>query len=297
MKDSLKIFILAVDVIITCAIVGYAVYSLTNVGAYIKASDRKISANQNELEMSDLTLLEGEKVSGSQAVSLIRKYQRTIPVLVKTKTNITKYPLASFAVSNDANSPSYIVPNDSFIVSLKKTANDVVSQINITKTGLIDYSDGESNYTVDEAKLAVISVLGDEFDSSMSWDDILGVLESRNNEDYRRQLALFLGESNADSVSWADLLTSVKEKIQSLEKKVDQMENDASANKSQFVSGTLNPKASVQLDFEPSMVSVIISNGAAVYMNGVWHGGDYCSLYEKTLQNDLNDVVVYYAFK
>lgn len=142
MENSLKGLMLAAGIIITCIIISLGFYIAREARDTASAGTGQINELQAEFTDAAKTIYDGTEVSGSEVLSVIRKFgDEAMGVLVSTKKNSTYYNYAfdpstgelgnsvknSYKEAQDASSSKYINPTARFTGSIIKDVNGTIT--------------------------------------------------------------------------------------------------------------------------------------------------------------------------
>lgn len=145
MENSLKGLSLAAGIIITCIIISLGFYIAREANDTASLGAGQISKLNAEFSDASLTMYDGTKVSGSEVINVIRKFDgEQIGVLVSTNKSSTYY-LNSFDVESgalgDVSESSYQTARDTtsntYINPTGRFAGTVVRDVNGTITGIV----------------------------------------------------------------------------------------------------------------------------------------------------------------
>lgn len=196
MKSNIKFIMLAISILVLGVILTYQATTLKVSKQAIDAQKETLYEMQSEFKQQDLTTLDGEIVSSSEAVSLTRKY--------RTK--------CKFYVNGEAIQPDTLVSNSKFskssrwLVTVEFDANDVLKSISFNTPAKVS---GEPK-DVAEAKQDLAELVGAT--GGASWQTLMKKVEDFVAADkYREQFAA-LADISSNS-SWDDVLTMINRKL------------------------------------------------------------------------------------
>lgn len=142
MDNALKGLILAAGVVLTCMVIGIGFYIAREAKATAAISTDRLSQVQTDLKESELTKYDGIKVSGSDVRNFIKKQVgrcsetevAAVTIVVTTSKGTfsfvnTKYFLDMRTEENQR----YINPIDTFLGSVVRDENDVITKVSFTK--------------------------------------------------------------------------------------------------------------------------------------------------------------------
>ena len=148
MENSLKGLILAAGTVITCLVITLGFYLSKEAQATASTGTSQIGKINSEFAENDKTMYDGVKVSGSEVINAIRKFEDDkMGISVVTNTGQTFYGYAfnidtgDLTIKNtneytDAiseNDASYINPYADFKGEVVRNANDVITGIVFTQ--------------------------------------------------------------------------------------------------------------------------------------------------------------------
>jgi len=144
MENSLKGLMLAAGTIITCVVISLGFIIAREAKDTASNGANQINMLNAEFAESDKTIYDGAKVSGSEVLNAIKKFEdSSMGVLVKTKKAETYYVNKfdetsgelqgvadkSYRDALDAEKNYYINPYDNFNGRIVRDANDVITGI------------------------------------------------------------------------------------------------------------------------------------------------------------------------
>ena len=147
MENSLKMLMIGAAVVITLAVITSGFFILRQGQGILKNSTEKISEISSDIEESEFTMYDNQKISGSEVVNLVRKYDdKRMGIFVETgkDTNGEWYiNNVSGVTSNDyigeigtsgeeiskmvdENNSEYVNPNGKFLGKVLRNENDSI---------------------------------------------------------------------------------------------------------------------------------------------------------------------------
>lgn len=144
MENSLKGLILAAGTIITCVVISLGFFISREAKDTASGGANQINQLNMEFSESDKAMYDGASVSGSEVISVIKKFKNDkVAILVKTNKSNTAYGYNVNATSGelegasnvsvdlayDEGSNTYINPYASFRGNVIRDKNDVITGI------------------------------------------------------------------------------------------------------------------------------------------------------------------------
>lgn len=148
MENSLKGLLLAAGTIITCIVVGLGFYIAREARDTAANGAGQISRLNAEFNESDKIMYDGLEVSGSEVVNVVNKFKNNdLSIKVTTKKGTYYYNNglnadgselkegsgASIKEAQKSTSTNYINPNEQFLGSVIRDANNTIIGISFTQ--------------------------------------------------------------------------------------------------------------------------------------------------------------------
>lgn len=295
MKEGLEILKMAVSVLLTVALISIAIYVFQNSKDAVTTGVGNMNETTKEWDESDMALLSSAELTGSEVANLIRKHMGAISVQVETVAggNSTYDSINPFI--NAKGSTTYVNPTSIFSCKVNRNANGVVSGLSFTEQSSALVT--EVN-TQEDAKRLLVERLGGIIRLTDTWDTVAEKLQSEIYTDGKTMLKNALGSS---SDSWGELVKKAVERINSLEAKLDQANNESLVVP--YADGTVLAGESVELGFVPA--TLILMRGpndeVQIYRNGSWFTGEgegvWVTLDNEKVRNNSIETIKYVAYR
>lgn len=296
MKNSTTLLKTFAELLITCMLISAMVLMINAVTPVFVQVQQTIASEKNEYNDTDLVKLDGAIVTGTEALSYVRKYQSSFAVEVTTALQTTVYPKDSLAVINDPSSASWIDPTGFFTVTIDRTVNGQVRALVMTQNG-VEGTSFDPVQDVDDAKTLIANALGIRLTAETVWAELADQIKNGCSVSVKKVVVDAIGPSANTDMSWQELALLTRSRINELQQEKAELEKYKETNQYQKTEGTLSPGATIDLGFEPSVICVVTEEGAENYVTSTWHGGDSCTLSGSVLSNDSEFVVRYYAYR
>lgn len=145
MENSLKALLLAAAVAITLTVITMGFFILKQAQGITKSASEKVNQVGIEIEEAEFTMYDHTKVSGTEVVNVVRKYQdERIGIQVETKKNASSadewfgytitssdgtYEIGSSSSSDideliDSSNNNYVNPNGQFLGEIIRNENN-----------------------------------------------------------------------------------------------------------------------------------------------------------------------------
>ena len=114
MEQAYKLLSMSAGLIITCAVIGYGLLAYRECRSFGMAVLQEMQQTTEDYETSKWSRYEGAQVSGGEVVSVIRRYQKDIPVSVVQKNRTYTYTGSFRLADNVPARAAYIRYGDTY---------------------------------------------------------------------------------------------------------------------------------------------------------------------------------------
>lgn len=196
MKNVLKLIPFGLSLIVIAFLITVLVFVMSAVSRAVFSQTESLDELQGEYVERDIAMLDGESVSGAEAVSLARKY-RDKAVIYKNGTALG----AGAVITRDL-----FKDNTNWITEIKLDSNGELTSINFrSPSGVVS-----EPTTANEAKNFITGIIGGS--ATADWSTIGSTLASlKNGDKYRSQLATLL--SMPATSDWSSVYTSIADRL------------------------------------------------------------------------------------
>lgn len=262
MKDAVRALIIAVDIIVACALI-LLVYRNYSLSAQLASMDaQKLNEAKSEYMISSIESLEGVSLKGTTVINAVKKYKDDLTVRVVTTAGQREFddqtPFLNVVAAGEIgmngqvsqSGETIIDPDGIFYCTHESNLNDVVTCLVFTQKGATVTSVGDDYWTAANIRQTLLRIL-DGFggvDSSTDTGTLLSIIEENCSYSDKCKLADIVGGSSTQSYN--TLVGNTETKVKDLNSQITQLKDNL-GSMYEIKTGTMSSNANGDLNATP----------------------------------------------